>query len=179
MKTNFKKYSKQTSIYIIEILFVLFFLNIIVFYIEHGNLSIKITRNTFGYELISKNIAFYAIYQLMVFAILTLIDSSKKDSVLMLKVFYEKLELLLQYNQDTNVLIETYRNNITDRLMLDEKYKKEFDQIYILNTKFINKKLLKEQYELQVKAKKIDYAFLYEYYSLSWRLSFLLRIYFK
>ena len=172
----FKKYVKQTIVFLFEVIIVLFFLNLIVFYLEHRNLNLKITKNIIDYNFISKNVAFYAIYQLFVFAILTLIDSSKKDSVLMLKTFYSRLEILLEYDQDMSQILEDYLGKLNNSLMLEKNHIKEIEKSKLLNMQYNENLIVKKDYELYLKLKKIEFEHLYDYYSLSWRLSFLLRI---
>ena len=172
----FKKYVKQTLVYLLEIIVVLFFLNLLVFYLEHGDLNIKITKDIIDYNFISKNVTFYAIYQLLVFAILTLIDSSKKDSILMLKTFYSRLELLLEYDRDMVKILDDYLNKLDSSLMLDESHIKEIKNTKLLNVQYKENLIVKKDFELYLKQRKIEFEHLFEYYSLSWRLSFLLRI---
>ncbi|QNK87768.1 hypothetical protein H7992_21795 [Sporosarcina sp. resist] len=122
-----------------------------------------------------KTIVFYGVYQIAIFAFLSLFDSARKDSVL-LKIKLVKIGILRsEYNKPFNDLEILHNRYTTSNLLINKVDKSDIDEIYGNYQQYIEGTIDKEFYEFYLKNKLILLEDRYEYYDLAWRLSLILR----
>ena len=132
--------------------------------------------NIVGFDFVGKAIVLYGVYQIAIFAFLSLFDSARKDSVL-LKIKIVKLGILRnEYNQPFNDLEILYNRYTTSNLLINKDDKFDIEEIYGNYRRYIEGTLKKELYDFYLKNKLILLEDRYEYYDLAWRLSLILRI---
>ena len=121
-------------------------------------------------QFLERFILGYGIYQILIFLILNMINDIKKDSYLAIRTNYEQVVLALECN-DQN-LINKIRDNLNYQLdnstLNSIKIRKEYGILLsVLSDKNIN----------EAKYKVSLFNHLFEYESLQWRYSVLLRIF--
>lgn len=171
------KYISQFFQYLIEIIVMLFIFNALGEIVKNHNIYFWQSQNLLTYEFLSKNVTYYAMYQFLVFSILTLSDSSKKDSLLAIITFVKKIRILISGDIDASSLIDEYRLKLNDESVMFDKSEKEIlENIKIENELYLSGDIEKNEYIRNLDLKLVELEHIFEHYSLNWRLSFILRI---
>src|SRR5690625_221842 len=130
-----------------------------------------------SFEFFEKATALFVIYQILIFAVLSLNDSSKRDALLtnikLIKLIIVRLEHGMDFYSLLDEMAETYNNPSVFFYKEDKEFIKEVQhQTYLLKTE----KMDKNTYCFYLKNKLVNLEHSYEFYTLEWRLSFVLRI---
>lgn len=137
----------------------------------------KWTSNLLSYDIAEKAVALFLIYQILVFAILTLKDSSRKDALLsnikVIKLAIVRFEHHVDFSNELESAYRVYFDKTVFFTNEDRKFIKILNDNYNL---FINKKMDDNNYYFYLKNELVNLEHKYEMHNLDWRLSFLLRL---
>ncbi|MED4476457.1 hypothetical protein [Oceanobacillus caeni] len=129
-------------------------------------------------EFIEKITVMYVFYQICVFAILSLIDSARKDAILS-KIKLINLGIVrFEHNQlfqdkEINVIESSYLHD--NRLFVNKEDKGDIIEFLDVYKKYNSKEISENDYSFYLQNKLVNLQHEYEYLALEWRLSFLLR----
>ena len=171
------KYVTQFLYYMIEVMFVIIIFLCISSYISNQDVFFWVsTINTF--EFIEKITVMYAFYQIGVFSILSLIDSTRKDAILS-KIKIINLAIVRfehdKFFQDNEINLIEKRFLQDEGLFVNKEDKEDIKEFLTIYKKFKYKEINKNDYLFYLKNKLVNLEHEYEYLTLEWRLSFLLR----
>ncbi|WP_368653749.1 hypothetical protein AB4Y30_01425 [Ornithinibacillus sp. 4-3] len=134
-------------------------------------------NNIRSFEFLEKCTMFFAIYQVGVFAVLTLSDSSRKDSILSIIKIVKLAIVRAEYDMKFDD-IEKVRNEFSNdpSIFFTKGSKQDIEEIYMSYMAYLNRTISKNEYQHYLKNKLVNLEHSYEFHELAWRLSFILRI---
>lgn len=172
------KYITQFLYYVSEVaLFIVLFL-CISSYISNQNVFEWVSRVN-SMEFIEKITVMYVFYQISVFAILSLIDSARKDAILskikLINLSIVRLKHNYLFHKNEITLIEDqYLND--NRLFVNKEDKEDIIEFLDIYRKYNSNKVNENDYSFYLQNKLVNLQHNYDYLTLEWRLSFFLRI---
>ena len=165
----------QFIIYILEIIL---FITITMTFVEYikENTFMGWTKSIFSYNFLEIASTLFVVYQIFVFGTLTLSDSSKRDAILsdikIIKLAIVRKNFGVDFTDELNKAVKIYNREEVMFYPENIKFIKEIKNIHDV---FVDNKISKEEYGFYLENKLVELEHNYEHYSLSWRLSFLLR----
>ncbi|MCU9599898.1 hypothetical protein OEV75_01425 [Caldibacillus kokeshiiformis] len=129
-------------------------------------------------EFIEKITVMYVFYQICVFAILSLIDSARKDAILSKIKLINLAIVRFEHNQlfqdkEITVIESSYLHD--NRLFVNKEDKEDIIEFLRVYKKYNSKEISENDYSFYLQNKLVNLQHEYEYLALEWRLSFLLR----
>lgn len=170
------KFISNMVSYLLEIVVSLIVLHSISSYIFDGDLCVW-TRDISSFAFVEKTTVLFVIYQLTILITLTLYDSVRKDAILSKINILNYAQINLKYDKPFEQ-IERIKKNLLTNLSVDYKKKDRDDLTTIIKIyeMFINGEVSRNDYEFYIENMLIVFKHDYEFYDLSWRGSFVLRI---
>ncbi|HBZ09141.1 MAG TPA: hypothetical protein DEO65_04525 [Bacillus bacterium] len=169
----FRRYLTQVLIFLFELLIIVCLGS----YFFEGSFF-SLIKNIRNIEMFEKITVILVIYEIIVFAFLSLYDSSRKDALLSKITMINYGISSIDHDEPFEYLTRVYEKfTKDDSIFFNTQDLLDITDIKAMYDSYCNNEISKNEYRYFLNVKLTQLHHVYEYYDLTWRMSLLLRLF--